>query len=90
MLRSFFRIAALATICLASALYAAPAFAEPLAYVLRLGEPFAFALTLGAAPVVAWAIVALVRTWTSADHEAAGFTTFLRPQTGLPQPTSVA
>lgn len=64
--------------------------AEPLTFVLRLGEPFAFALTLGAAPVIAWALVALVRTWTSADRETAAFATFLRPQTGLPQPTSVA
>ncbi|CAN5610399.1 hypothetical protein BH10PSE5_BH10PSE5_01270 [soil metagenome] len=90
MLRSFFRIAALAALCLVSALYAAPAMAEPFAYVLRLGEPFAFALTLGVAPVVAWAIVALARNWTMADHQAAGFATFLRPQTGLPEPTSVA
>lgn len=90
MLRSFFRIAALAAICLVSALYAVPALAEPFVYVLRLGGPFVFALTLGAAPVVAWAIIALARTWTPADHQAAGFATFLRPQTGMPQPTSVA
>lgn len=90
MLRSFFRIAALAAICLVSAIYAVPALAEPVGYALTLSEPFAFALTLGAIPVTAWAIVALTRNATATDHPAASFATFLRPQTGLPQPTSVA
>lgn len=90
MLRSFFLVAAIAALSFAGSLFALPALAEPVAILLTMGEPFAFALALGAVPVIAWVIVALTRDASTAGHQVAPFATFLRPQTGLPEPTSVA
>jgi hypothetical protein len=92
LVRSIFLIAVAAAACVTAAVFAVPVAYEAAAAIYSaLGPPaFSFVISLIAFPAIGWAIVALTREEQSADHHVAGFATFLRPQTGLPEPTSVA